>query len=434
MGQHKEILSLALPAIITNITTPLLSLVDVAIVGHMGNAAYIGAIAIGGSMFNMLYWLFGFLRMGSSGLTAQAYGAGDAAGQSRILRQALLVALLAASVMIILQKPLCDATLRFMEVDRAAGDMAATYFYILIWGAPAVLGNFSICGWLLGMQNSKATMWISIFINLCNITVSCVLVYGFHCGIRGVAAGTLSAQWAGLLLGLWIAMRHYRLPGLPLAVIVQWQSLKRFFKVNTDIFLRTVCLVAVTIWFTRVGARQGDVMLAVNALLMQFFTLFSFFMDGFAFAGEALTGKYIGRNDYKALHSGIMALCKWGIGIAALFTLLYIAGGDLLLHLLSDDCDVVEMAGDYMKWVFTIPAVGFLAFTWDGIFVGATATRAMLVSMICATVVFFTIYMLLFPSMGNDGLWIAFLAYLLTRGLVLTVIGRITFRHGKDKE
>lgn len=420
----REILNLAIPSIVTNITTPLLGLVDVAIVGHMGTAAYIGAIAIGGTMFNMLYWLFGFLRMGSSGMTAQCYGAGDRKGSSLILEQALLVAFIAGAIMIAFRHPVCDLVLLFMDVDANTAQLARTYFIILIWGAPAVLGNYVLCGWLLGMQNSKATMWVSIFINVCNIAASCLLVYAFHLNIPGVASGTLFAQWTGFLLAATIAVTRYDLFPCRLKELCELNGLKRFFKINGDIFLRTLCLVTVTIWFTRTGARQGEEMLAVNALLMQFFTLFSFFMDGFGFSGEALAGKYIGAKDNSRLSESVKKICRWGLIVALLFTILYAAGGDILLNILSDDDRVVVLAHEYIYWVITIPVAGFLAFTWDGIFIGATATRDMLMSMACATAIFFTVYYIAYPILGNHGLWLAFISYLLTRSAVLTIIGR----------
>ena len=423
-GINREILAISVPSIVTNITTPLLGLVDVAIAGHMGSASYIGAIAVGGSLFNMLYWLFGFLRMGSSGMTAQAYGANDRVQQSRVLHQALAVGVLAGLVMILAQSLICVAGLDFMDVQDDTRELAAVYFKILIWGAPAVLCNYALCGWFVGMQNSAAAMWVSIVINVSNIAASCLMVYVFHLGISGLAGGTLFAQWCGFGLGAIIAFAHYKVARLRVKEILRWSMLKRFFRINSDIFLRTVCLVAVTMWFTRAGASQGDVMLAVNALLMQFFTIFSFFMDGFAFAGEALVGKYIGAGQPAELRTRIFALCKWGAGIAVAFTLLYALGGNALLSVLSDDAGVISAAADYRWWVVTVPAVGFLAFSYDGIFIGATATRDMLMSMFVATVVFFAVYFLAFPAMGNDGLWLAFICYLFMRGVILAFIGR----------
>lgn len=421
-GINRLILALALPAIVTNITTPLLSLVDVAITGHMGGAAYIGAIAVGGSMFNMLYWLFGFLRMGTSGLTAQAFGAADGDASGRLLFQSLLVALAGGLLLCAVSVPVCEAALRFMEVGGVTQSLARSYFMLLIWGAPAVLANFAISGWLLGMQNSAATMWISLVINLVNIGASCALVYLAGMGIEGVAAGTLIAQWTGCLLGLAIIFRRYHPPVPALRRLVSGGDLRRFFSVNADIFLRTLCLVAVTVWFTRAGSRQGSEMLAVNALLMQFFTLFSYFMDGFAFAGEALTGRYIGARDPASLRRSVRALLLWGGAMAALFTLLYTAGGELLLRLLSDDLGVITAARDFMPWVLTIPAAGFMAFTYDGIFVGATATRSMLLSMAVASALFFIVCSIALPRMGNHGLWLAFILYLAARGAVLALL------------
>lgn len=423
-GINREILAISVPSIVTNITTPLLGFVDVAIAGHMGSASYIGAIAVGGSLFNMLYWLFGFLRMGSSGMTAQAYGANNRKQQSRVLYQSLSVGLLAGMFMIAIQSLVCDAGLDFMEVVGDTRNFTERYFKILIWGAPAVLCNYALCGWLVGMQNSAATMWISIVINISNIAASCILVYVFDLGISGLAVGTLIAQWIGAFMGIGIAFFHYRVIRLKVNEIIEWSALKRFFRINSDIFLRTVCLVAVTMWFTRIGASQGDIMLAVNALLMQFFTIFSFFMDGFAFAGEALVGKYIGAGRSGEVCRRIFALCKWGASIAVLFTLLYILCGEWLLQLLSDDSEVMLSAKDYMMWVVTIPGAGFMAFSYDGIFIGATATRDMLKSMFTATVVFFAVYYFAFPYMGNDGLWLAFICYLFIRGVILAIIGQ----------
>lgn len=429
LSVNREILSLSLPSIVTNITTPLLGLVDVAIVGHMGSAAYIGAIAIGGSMFNMLYWMFGFLRMGSSGMTAQAFGAKDHLAQSRILQQALLVAMLAGIAMIVLRHQVCEAVLWFMDVEADTAVLARTYFEILVWGAPAVLGTYVMSGWFLGMQNSRAPMWVSIFINLCNIAVSLVLVYCFNYDIPGVAVGSLVAQWGGFMLACSICLIRYDIVLSTFKEIVEIKGLKHFFRINVDIFLRTLCLVAVTLWFTRTGSRQGTEMLAVNALLMQFFTLFSFFMDGFAFAGEAICGKYIGAGERTLLRRSIDALCRWGAGLAVAFTVIYAVGGDLLLNFLSSEKNVIVHAHEYIYWIITIPVAGFLAFTWDGVFIGATATRSMLLSMAAATAVFFITYALAFPSLGNHGLWLAFICYLLTRGTILSVIGRRYRRH-----
>lgn len=423
-GVNRNILQLAVPSIVTNITTPLLALMDVTIAGHMGAPVYIAAIAVGGSMFNMLYWLFGFLRMGSSGMTAQAYGADDSAATATILRQALLVAIIAGMAMIALRTPICDMIIRFMDTDDTTSALASEYFHILIWGAPPYLATFALSGWFLGMQNSKVTMWTSILINVTNIAASLSLVYIFHLGIAGIATGTLIAQWTGFSVLLLLALRRCSDAGASLRDIFDMPRLKRFFQVNTDIFLRTICLVAVTMWFTRMGAIQGERMLAVNALLMQFFTLFSYFMDGFAFAGEALTGRYKGAADHMMMRRAIRALLWWGAAVAIIFCAIYILAGDRMLHLLSSDLSINAMAHEYLLWTATVPIAGFLAFTWDGIFIGATATRRMLVSMAMATAAFFIAEIIAFPRLANHGLWLAFIIYLSVRGLILTLFAR----------
>lgn len=421
---NRDILSLAIPSIITNITTPLLALMDVVIVGHMGSADYIAAIAVGGTIFNMLYWLFAFLRMGTSGLTAQANGGGDAKGCAQVLTRGLIVATLASAVIIILQRPLLELTLNFLEVEGNIRALASTYFSILVWGAPASLATFTLTGWLLGMKNARAPMWIAFVVNISNIAVSLLLVLGFGLKVEGVACGTLTAQWLGALTGIVIVILKYRPAPGHLKEIIRLKDLKRFFKVNTDIFFRTLCLIAVTVWFTRTGASQGTVVLAVNTLLMQFFILFSYFMDGFAFAGESLCGNFVGSNDREGLKECVRALFRWSVVMVLLFTIIYATGGESIMHLLSDDAGVRLSAKEYYSWVIAIPAVGFAAFTWDGIFIGATRTREMLLSMATATAVYFILLRLLFPIIGNHGLWIAFLAYLLTRGVALTAMSR----------
>lgn len=420
----RDILSLAIPSIITNITTPLLALMDVVIVGHMGSADYIAAIAVGGTMFNMIYWLFGFLRMGTSGLTAQANGSADRKGCGLILARGLTVAFVASLLIIILQRPIMDLTLNFLEVQGDVRDLAATYFSILVWGAPASLATFTLTGWLLGMKNARAPMWIAFVINLSNIAVSLLLVIGFGMKVEGVATGTLTAQWLGVITGLAIVLLKYHPEAGTLREVLRLDDLRHFFKVNTDIFFRTLCLIAVTVWFTRSGASQGTVILAVNTLLMQFFILFSYFMDGFAFAGESLCGNLIGSGDRGALKECVRSLFRWSVAMVTVFTIVYAIGGEEIMSLLSDDADVRLSAKEYFSWVIAIPAVGFAAFTWDGVFIGATRTREMLLSMATATVIYFGLWRLLFPIIGNHGLWIAFLAYLLTRGLLLTVFSR----------
>lgn len=410
-----------MPSIIANITTPLLGLVDTAITGHLGSDTFIAAIAVGSSMFNLLYWIFAFLRMGSSGLTAIATGRGDAREQALILYRGALVALTAGLAMIAASPLIVEGMLWFLAPDSATATLARRYFSIVIWGAPAVLGTYVLTGWFLGMQSSRRPMVISITINIINIAISPVLAFGLGMKLDGVAIGTLTAQWAGLLTGIAMCAR-YRLPRVTFRAIIDRTALKRYFSVNTDIMLRTACLIAVTMWFTREGARQGELMLAVNALLMQLFILFSYMIDGFAFAGEALIGKFTGSGDLDALTRCIKALMKWGAALATLYSIAYFVAGDAILSILTDSDKIRQAAADYKPWAITVPLAGFLAFIWDGIYIGCTATRGMLKAMFIAMLVFFATYQLLRPALANHALWIAFLAYLLTRGIVQTLL------------
>ncbi len=412
----RQILGLALPAIVANITTPLLSLVDVAIVGHLGSAVYVGAIAVGGSIFSMLYWLFGFLRFGTSGLTAQALGRGSARQTSLLLQRSLLIALGFGIILITAHYPLGHAALSFMDTDADTAGKAWLYFSILIYGAPASLATFALTGWFVGMQDTRTPMWISLLVNVVNITASLILVHAMDYDLAGVAYGTLLAQWTGFIVSAATCAIHYKVRPQPLSELLHVSELKTFFKVNTDIFLRTVCLIAVTVWFTRTGAGLGPVMLAVNTLLMQFFILFSYIMDGFAFAGEAICGKSYGASDSHSLNRQIHRLLQWGLALATVFTAGYALGGQYLIALLTNDSGVIETAEKYRLWAAGIPLAGFMAFTWDGVLTGVTRTRLMLGTMSAASAIFFILYLLLFPAIGNHGLWTAFLAYLFTRG------------------
>lgn len=420
----RQILAIAGPSIAANITTPLLGMVDTAISGHLSSALYIGAIAVGSSMFNMIYWLFGFLRAGTSGMTARANGAADTAGRSVVLARGLMVALVVSLLMIVLQYPLKALMLGLMSPDGATAAVASRYFDILVYGAPAMLSTYVLTGWLIGMQDSRSTLYVSLVINMVNIAVSLILVYLLDLGADGIALGTLTAQWTGCLTAAFIVWRHYRPRRVAFAVIAEARGLRGFFSVNADLFLRTLCLVATTLWFTRSGAMQGPLVLAANALLMQFFVFFSYFVDGFAFAGEALAGHHTGSGDRAMLTATVRRLMIWGGGVALMFTMLYIAGGDLLMGILTSHGDVIACARDYRWWVITIPLTGFMAFTWDGIFIGAALQRLMLYAMAGATAMFFVIFYLLYPTLGNHALWLAFVTYLLARGLLQTILYR----------
>lgn len=417
---NKQILHIAIPAIISNITVPLLGLVDVTIVGHLGSASYIGAIAVGGMLFNMIYWIFGFLRMGTGGLTAQAYGQNNIQEITRILWRSLGVGLLLALSLISLQYPIRYIAFTCIDASPEVQELATRYFHICIWGAPATLGLYSFTGWFIGMQNSRFPMWIAITQNIVNIAASLLFVFVFHMKVEGVALGTLIAQYAGLGMAYLLCIHHYH----PFSQKVQLkhlfarEAMQRFFLINRDIFLRTICLVAVTVFFTSTGATYGDITLAVNTLLMQLFTIFSYIMDGFAYAGEALSGKCTGQQDEKGLYRTIKQLFVWGGGMAMLFTLIYLFGGQDFLRLLTNDAEVIASSTAYLAWTIAIPFSGFAAFILDGICIGMTSTRIMLKSMALASAVFFLAYFLFCHMLGNHALWMAFITYLLTRGIM----------------
>lgn len=425
MTIDRDILRIALPSIVSNITVPLLGLMDVAITGHLGAASYIGAIAIGSMVFNVMYWLFGFLRMGSSGLTSQALGRRDLQGVVSLLVRAEVIAMVIALAFLLFAWPLRMLADLIMSPSAEVRPLFHTYFNICIWGAPASLGLYSLSGWFIGMQNSRSPMVVAIFQNVVNMVVSLFLVVVCGMKVEGVALGTLIAQWSGFLLALGLCWKYYgktikryRLtPDLSQRGEGR-ENLSVFFRVNRDIFLRTLCLASVMLFFTSAGSRSGDVILAVNTLLMQFYLLFSYVMDGFAFAGEALSGKRKGAGNYVALHATVRRLFRWGAVLTVAFTVVYVLCGQLFVSLLTDDGQVRAASADYLPWAVAVPAFGVMAFLWDGVFIGMTLTRGMLVSSFVATLLFFALYVLLFPVLGNHGLWIAFMVYLLMRGVI----------------
>ena len=422
--RDRQILNIALPSIVSNITVPLLGLIDVAITGHLGSAAYIGAIAVGGMLFNIIYWMFAFLRMGTSGMTAQAFGARNLTEVVNVLLRALFVSLAISAVMLCLQVPVSELSLSVIMPSEEVATYTRAYFNICIWGAPAALSLFALTGWYVGMQNSKIPMVVAITQNVANILVSLLLVYGLNMKIEGVALGTVTAQYIGLIVALFLLVLNYlRLRRyMCLKFVLAGGALLKFFSLNKDIFLRTCCLILVHFFFISAGAKQGETELAVNTMLMQLFTLYSYIMDGFAFAGEAMVGKAIGGRMRDIYDDTIRHLFRWGWVLAALFTLAYWGLGNPFLSLLTDDANVIEMAREYQPWTLLFPLCGMAAFIWDGIYIGATATKGMLISMATGMAVFFLLYFSLVPVWENHGLWVAFVLYLATRGICQTLM------------
>lgn len=427
----RDILRIALPSIVSNVTVPLLGLVDIMIVGHMGSSAYIGAIAVGSMMFNVVYWVFGFLRMATSGLTAQALGRRSLDEMGAQLLRALSIGLGVGLLFIILQWPIGRLAIALMEPPADVSPMVKVYFSICIYGAPAVLGLYGLSGWFIGMGDTRTPMLISIVQNIVNILLSLCFVFLLGMKVEGVALGTLLAQWAGLLMGLGAIRRKHKAlsRGSIRKVLGDGAAMRRFFRVGGDIFLRTLFLVSVNMYFTAAGARQGSMILAANTLLFQLFTLYSYVMDGFAYAGEALAGRHYGAGDFFQLRHVVRCLFLWGLILTIAYTLLYILGGTPFLRLLTSDYDVVVAAKAFLPWAAAIPVAGLAAFLWDGVFIGLTATRGMLLSCVVGAAAFFALFFGLFPSMGNHALWLALLAYLALRGIVETFLFRRYIPH-----
>lgn len=420
------ILALALPSVVSNITVPLLGLIDLAIVGHMGTPLSIAAIAIGGTIFNMIYWIFAFLRMGTTGMVSLSYGEGNTPAIRIHFSRSIVVATIISIALLALQVPLYHLCISIMAPESAILPFTSTYFYVCIWGAPAMLYNYCFTGCFIGIHDTHTPMMMAIVQNVMNIMASLLFVFGFGMGVEGVAGGTVAGIYSGLIVALW--RMHNKNILTPSSFTRDWgtlidrKELRRFFDVNRDIFIRTLCIIAVTCYFTTAGSRQGAVILDANTILMQLFILFSYFTDGLANASEALAGEYAGRGDEIGLRAIILRLFKWGIGLVVAFTLAYALFGSNILSLLTDQQEVVEVAKTYLKWIYFVPACGIMAFVWDGIFIGMTMTRGMLISMAIATLTFFAVWIILKSPLDNHGLWIAFLSYLLMRGSVQTII------------
>lgn len=449
---NKEILRLAIPAIVSNITIPLLGLCDTAISGHLGSASYIGAVSVGTTMLNVIFWLFGFLRMGTTGLTAGAYGAGAMRRSLDVLRKSLMVALITGLAIIILQNPLLDALRLLVGGERSVMEDASVYFNICIWGVPAQLTVMVVSGWFIGMQNTVVPMAIAIGMNILNMVASISLTMLSGVGFAGIAIGTLIANWIGAVVSLIILRGFIRKQGMnedndsglcsinckdkevlqdtdSIRDRVKWHEL---FNVNGALLVRSACLIAVTLTVTAVGARFGATTLAGNAVMMQFFIFYSYFMDGFAYSGEALAGRYLGARDRQGLNSAVNHLLMWGAGVALLFTIIYIPGTEPITSLLTNQSAVIEQVTGCRHFVILLPVAGAAAFIFDGIFVGLTRTVAMMLSTFAGSAVFFVILFALPLKFDNTLLWIAFESYLLMRGLVLAVVLRHYMRGMKN--
>ena len=426
----REILRLALPSILANITVPLVGMVDLAVAGHLGSlgeaATLIGGVSVGTMLFDLLYWNFGFLRVGTGGLTAQAYGREDWQGTRVILFRGVVLALLIAALILVLQWPFVHLALYVTHGSDAVRELALRYFFIRIWAAPATLSLMSIKGWFIGMQDTVSSMATDLVVNVVNIVASVIL--GRWIGFAGIAWGTVIAQFTGLAFaGVLIARRMP--PGKGgIRQAVSGADLGAFLTMNGNLFVRSLCMVAIYVGFTMISARYGDLVLAVGAILMKLLLLFSFFTDGFAYAAEALVGKFIGRRDIPAVKMTVRHVFFWSMGVGMFFVLVYLFGSDPAFRVLTSDAQVVQAARPFYFWLLLMPPIGCAAFTWDGVFVGATASRSLRNSLVWALLAFFGLWFFgyavrggsLLPEEALHFLLAAYFAHLLVRTLYLS--------------
>ena len=419
---NREILRIALPNIISNITVPIMGIVSTMIAGHLGDSvATIGALAIGVSIFNFIYWNCSFIRMGTSGITAQAFGAGDNRTTTLMLARAVLVAIVLGVIMLIFQRPLGLVALKMMN----GGEMVADYFFARIWAVPAGVLLFGLNGWLTGMQNAVIPMVVAIFVNIIHIACSLWFAFPLGMGIVGIAYASVVAQWTGVVITGAITWWHYRKRFVPITwrEVVDMQAMREFFVINRDIIVRTLCIVAAYTFFTAASARMDDpTILAVNTILLELFTLFSYMNDGFAYAAEALTGRFIGARDGRSLRECVKKCMVWCMVVGVVYVGVYIGWWRELLGLFVEDGagaeQIIEYAGRYIGWIIIIPLAASLPFMMDGIMVGATQSRIMRNSMLLATMAYFALFYCFEPLIGNNALWLAFTSFMFLRGVL----------------
>lgn len=429
VSMNREILRLALPNIISNITVPLMGIVSTAIAGRVGGdsaATTIGALSIGVAIFNFIYWNCSFIRMGTSGLTAQAFGANQHKEYTLMLWRALIVALGVGVLAFALQYPIGELSIKFMGTDSESSNrMISEYFYTRIWAVPAGILLFAFNGWLTGMQNAVVPMAVAVMVNVVHALCSYLFSIVGSMGLNGIALGSVIAQWLGVVvIAIIIAIRyHHKLVRVSWSEVFDMGAMRRFFAINGDIMIRTFCLVAVYTFFTKASADTGDeLILAVNALLLQFFTLFSYMNDGFAYAAEALTGRFIGAKDGLSLRRCIKLCVIWCFVVSIIFIGIYIGWWrDIFMLLVSSDSGDIDallaVAEQYIIWIIIIPIASAMPFVMDGIMVGATRSRIMRNSMIGASACYFIILYGLGWLIGNNALWLAFTMYMFLRGL-----------------
>lgn len=444
---NRDILKLAVPSILANITVPIVGMVDVAVAGHLdANAAtLIGGITIGTMLFDLLYWNFGALRVSTGGLAAQAFGRKDMRECARIFTRSVGVALGCAMILLAIQWLFVKAAFLVVDCTPEVQALATQYFFVRIWAAPATISLMAFKGWFIGMQDSVSAMITDFVVNGMNIAMSFLLALGLAdgsggwvirpIGFTGIAAGTVVAQWSGLMTAVVLVVVKYRhkvfsdFGAKDVLAAFRGTEIRRFFVMNTDLFVRSLCFIAIYIGFTTISARYGDLLLAVSSIMMKILMIFSYFTDGFAYAGEALTGKYIGAGDRPMLRQTVKWTFIWSMGIAVVFIGIYHFAGVPLVRMMTSDAAVVEQSKEYLPWLLLMPVVGCAAFTWDGIYVGATASKAIRNAMLWAVAAFVSVWIVgirVLPDYAVHVLMAAYFAHLLARTVYLSYRWHLT--------
>jgi len=424
---NKAILRLAIPNIISNISVPLLGLVDTYLMGQLESPVYLGAIAIAGIIFSFIYWGFGFLRMGTTGITAQASGRKDTDEIYYTLLRALIIAISVGTLLIIGQQLVALIGFKIVGASTEIETIAKPYFFIRIWDAPAAIALYALNGWFFGMQNARYPMIIAITLNAINIVLNYLFVFHYGMKANGVALGTVIAQYSGFALAITLFLYQYRhlLQKIKSKILFNSKALFHFFKVNFDIFLRTLCLIFTFSFFTAMSENEGIVLLAVNTILLQYLSIVSYGIDGFAFAIESIAGKYYGMKNKEMLQKSIRYAFYWGFGFALLYVVAFALLKNNMVSFFTDDIEVITAATPYVWWLLILPLPAMVAYIWDGIYIGLTATKAMRNTMFIATfLIYLPAYFVLQPVIGNHALWLALIIFMLVRGLGLSWLAK----------
>lgn len=423
-SMHRDVWRIAGPLILSNLSVPLLGMVDTAVMGHLDQPQYLAAVAVGATLFDFLYLGLNFLRMGTTGVTAQIHGSGDADAMRGVLGQGLLLAAVLAGVLLLLQWPLRETGLWLIHPSADVADYTRLYFDYRIWAAPAVLADYVLLGWFIGMQNARAPLILLLVVNSTNIVFDFLFVFGFGMNVDGVGLATVLSQYLGLAVALHLAARELRsYPGRWLREqVLGAQRLRHLIGVNANIFVRTICLLFAFGFFTAQGARLGDVVLAANALLLNLQSFLSYGLDGLAHAAEALVGRAVGAGDRRRFRTAVRTTLLWSLGVGVLFAAAYGVFGHAIIRILTDLPQVRETAYEYLPWMILSPLVSVWAFLYDGVYIGATRVGAMRNAMLLAVLGCYLPVWYLTRDLGNHGLWLAFIIFLAARGGILGII------------